>query len=117
MVVTNYSGWQDGYFMNPAGPSTFYLSLPMPNTATAVAGDISISQDSNEGADNTMCITTLFFYINFIDWANGIAVAGYNYDCRYNFDQGLGAFPQNNGANSSIALYVKFKFIPFFVRL
>ena len=109
MVITNYSGWASGQAKNPAGPGTFYLSLPMTYGATAVAGDLSISQDTGtENVNNTMCVTTVFFSINKINWGGGSAEAKYSSDymCKYNFNTnnstGLGAFPQPNG---SMALY------------
>ena len=108
MVITNYSGWASGQAQNPAGPGTFYLHLPMKLGATAVAGDISISQDTGGDVNNTMCITTVFFSINYINWAGGTAEAKYSSDymCKYNFNtnnaSGLGAFPQPDG---SMALY------------
>ena len=109
MVVTNKSIWLEQSFQTASSSSGSpnFISLYMPNTATAVAGEVCISDDSLGGPINTMCMTTFFFYIKNINWATGNATAWYADDIRYNFDQSVGAYPQNPvGGNPYIAFYV-----------
>jgi hypothetical protein len=105
-MTTNYSGYVQGLLLTAASsnPSTFYLVLPVSSTTTALAGDISISQDTSDITIDTMCVTTFFFYINNINFTTGLADYGYAYDCRYNFAQTIAAFPQSS--NNTIALYI-----------